>query len=75
MAAKPPPDDDLVLQHLRAIRATLDNHTQDLLEIKQRLGILENQYASLSNRVDRLAMKIDRIEARLGLIEEPHPGE
>ncbi len=58
---------NVVLEHLRAIRETLDNHTQDLLEIKQRLGFLENQYASISNRLDRLDERVSRIEKRLEL--------
>src|SRR4051812_6926262 len=46
--------DNIVLEHLCAIRATLDRHTDDLHEIKGRLGTLEQQYASISNRVDRI---------------------
>ena len=59
--------DNIVLEHLRAIRETLDRHTEDLLEIKGRLGILEQQYASLSNRLDRLDERVARIEKRLDL--------
>ena len=36
--------DNLVLQHLRAIRETQDNHTDRLLEITQRVGNLEVRY-------------------------------
>jgi len=61
--------DNLVLEHLRAIRATLDRHTDDLLEIKGRLGTLEQQYASISNRVDRIDARLDRVERRLDLVE------
>jgi len=61
--------DNLVLEHLRAIRATLDRHTDDLLEIKGRLGLIEGQYASISRRVDRIDERLDRVERRLGLIE------
>lgn len=75
MAETQPPDDNPTLQHLRAIRETLDRHSQDLLEVKQRLGHLENMYASLSNRVDRIDVRLDRIESRLGLIDEPQPGQ
>jgi archaellum component FlaC len=59
--------DNIILEHLRAIRETLDNHTQDFLEVKQRLGFLENQYASISNRLDRLDERVSRIERRLEL--------
>lgn len=51
-----------ILEHLRAIRATQDRHSDELREIKQRLGMLESQYASLSNRLDRM-------DERVGLIE------
>ena len=61
--------DNLILEHLRAIRETLDRHTEDLREIKTRLGILEQQYASLSNRLDRMDGRIGRIEKRLELVE------
>jgi hypothetical protein len=38
-------------------------------EVKGWLGILENQYASVSSRMDRLDARIERIEQRLELIE------
>ena len=62
-------DENLVLEHLRRIREVLDRHTQDFLEIKGRIGILEAQYASLSNRVDRIDGRLERIEKRLDLAE------
>ena len=61
--------DNVVLEHLRAIRATQDRHTEMLLELKTRVGFLEEQYASISRRVDRIDDRMDRIERRLGLIE------
>ncbi len=61
--------DHIVLEHLRAIRATLDRHTDDLMEIKGRLGTLEQQYASISNRVDRIDERLHRVEKRLDLVE------
>ena len=71
-----PATENLVLEHLRAIRATQDKQSEDLREIKGRLGILETQvgiltaqYASLSNRLDRLDDRILRIEKRLDLVE------
>ena len=57
--------ESLVLEHLRHIRGAVDG----LREVKGRLGILENQYASLSSRVDRIDGRIERIEQRLELIE------
>jgi archaellum component FlaC len=61
--------ENIVLEHLRAIRATQDRHSDDLREIKGRLGILEQQYASVSNRLDRVDDRISRIEKRLELVE------
>lgn len=61
--------DNIILEHLGAIRATLDRHSEDLREIKGRLGILEQQYASLSTRLDRMDERVARIEKRLDLVE------
>ena len=38
-------------------------------EVKGRLGILESQYANLSNRLDRLDGRVERIEQRLNLAD------
>jgi predicted nucleic acid-binding Zn-ribbon protein len=62
-------DDSLILEHLRAIRATQDRQSEDLREIKECLGVLESQYASLSNRLDRLDERVSRIEKRLDLVD------
>jgi hypothetical protein len=42
---------------------------KQLAEIKERLGIQESQYASLSRRVDRLGGDMEQVRKRLGLIE------
>jgi predicted nucleic acid-binding Zn-ribbon protein len=60
---------ELIFETLKAIQATQARHSEDLREIKERLGILEMQYASLSNRVDRIDQRLDRVERRLELIE------
>ncbi len=59
----------LIFETLKAIQGKQAEHSEDLREIKGRIGILEAQYASLSNRLDRLDHRVVRIEARLGLIE------
>jgi hypothetical protein len=59
---------DLMLDLLRAIRAEQAEICADLAEVKERLGILESQYASLSRRVDRIGGDIEQVK-RLGLIE------
>ncbi|SDG51945.1 hypothetical protein [Pelagibacterium luteolum] len=61
--------ENIILEHLRAIRATQDRHGDDLREIKSRLGIIEHQYASLSTRVDRIDDRLSTIEKRLDLVE------
>ena len=59
---------ELIFETLKAIQGTLARHGADLLEIKERLGTLEMQYASLSRRVDRLDQRVERIESRLDLV-------
>ena len=61
--------DNIVLEHLRHIRGAIDGLRDDMREVKQRLGILENQYASVSNRLDRMDARIERIERRLELTD------
>ena len=48
--------------------AKLDRILEDMREAKGRLGILESQYASISNRLDRLDERVERIERRLDLL-------
>ena len=62
-------DDNIVLEHLRHIRAAVDGLRDDMREVKGRLGILESQYANLSNRLDRLDGRVERIERRLNLTD------
>jgi chromosome segregation ATPase len=59
--------ESIILENLRAIRATLDQHSEALREIKGRLGMLESKYASLSNRHDRMDERVGCIERRLEL--------
>lgn len=61
--------ESLVLEHLRHIRSAVDGLRDDMREVKGRLGILESQYANLSNRLDRLDARVERIESRLALTE------
>jgi hypothetical protein len=59
----------LVLEHLQHIGAGVDDLRMDMREVKNRLGILEAQYASQSGRVDRIGEKIERVERRLDLAD------
>jgi archaellum component FlaC len=61
--------DNIGLEHLRHIRGALDDVGDDIREIKQRAGNLENQYATMSNRFDRIDVRIERIERRLDLTD------
>jgi chromosome segregation ATPase len=75
--------DNIVLEHLRHIRNAVDGLRDDMREVKQRLGLLEDQhanlamqyanlsaqYANMSNRLDRIDARVERIEQRLGLVE------
>jgi predicted nuclease with TOPRIM domain len=61
--------DNLVLRALRRIETGLDTMRDDIREIKSRLGLLEQQGASLSSRMDRIELRLDRIERRLDLVE------
>ena len=61
--------ESLVLEHLRHIRGAVDALRDDMRDVKVRLGTLETQYASLSNRIDRLDGRVERIEHRLDLAE------
>ncbi len=65
----PDQPDALVLALLRKLDEKLDRVSDDLREIKTRVGILEQQYASMSNRIDRIESRLERIERRLELAE------
>jgi DNA anti-recombination protein RmuC len=60
---------DLILEHLRAIRSDIGEIKTDLIEIKQRIGFLEGQYANLSSRVDPMVGDIALIKRRLDLVK------
>ncbi len=61
--------DQLILRLLRSIDQKVDGLRDDMSEVKTRIGILEQQYASLSNRIDRIEHRLDRIERRLEIAE------
>jgi predicted nucleic acid-binding Zn-ribbon protein len=61
--------ENLILDHLRHMRSGIDGLREDMREVKTRLGILENQYASMSSRLDRLDARVERIERRLDLAD------
>ena len=59
--------DNIVLVHLRHIGGAVYDVRDDIREMRQRIGNLEAQYASMSNRLDRMDLRIERIERRLDL--------
>ena len=61
--------DHLVLEHLRSIRGDIAEIKTTMLEVKQRLGFLEEAYASLSRRVDRIGGDVEQIKRRLDIAE------
>jgi len=61
--------ENLVLQHLPAIREQLGTLNERTLELVQCVGSLEVQMANVSVRVDRIDVRVDRVERRLGLID------
>jgi predicted nuclease with TOPRIM domain len=63
--------DNLVLELLRAIRGDVAELKADVIEVKERLGLLEAQYSSISRRIDRIGGDVERIKIRLSLHEEP----
>ena len=60
---------ELIYETLKRMQETLSPHTQYHLETKERLGFLEQQYASISRRVDRIDERLERVEKRLDLAD------
>ena len=63
--------DNLILELLRAIRGDTGELKADMIEIKERLGLLEAQYSSIPRRVDRIGGDVERIKRRLDLADAP----
>jgi len=61
--------DSLLLVYLRRLSDQMEAIREDNREIKARIGILEQQGASLSSRLDRIEIRLDRIERRMDLVE------
>ncbi len=69
----PDEPDNPVLHMLRTIRDDVAELKGDMREVKERLGLLEGGYSSVSRRIDRIGGDIERIKRRLGLHEGAHP--
>jgi hypothetical protein len=71
---------DLILNMLRAIRATQDEHGRKLDEVITRLSALERDFAGMKMdfagmhvRLDNISRRLDRVERRLDLVDERTP--
>jgi hypothetical protein len=69
--------DNLVLEHLRAIRAVLDQHTKALTDIQMPLTGMDQHTAGFmisetrqNSEIDELRARLARIEKRLELADE-----
>lgn len=70
--------ESLVLEHLRAIRATQADHGDELAAIRLELSAMGQQLAGLTTAVysgkselDSLKRRVERIERRLELSDPP----
>ena len=61
--------DDLIITIVHNQPGRYSLTPDDLVKLKQRVGLLEAQYASLSARVDRIAGDVVQIKRRLDLVE------
>jgi len=64
-----PDPEDLMLTLLKAIRTDISTIRSDMAEVKERLGLLEAGYSSLSRRVDRLGGEIETLNRRFDVVE------
>jgi hypothetical protein len=60
---------NLVLEHLRAIRGSVERTEYDIKDMKFRVGQVEQTLVHHSLRFDRLETRLERIEKRLGLVD------
>jgi hypothetical protein len=79
--------DNLVLEHLRVIRAVVEETREEVRDLK-RLASIEKQVAGIrvgfaamredlvgiEHKIDRSDSRIERIEKRLGLLDPALPG-
>ncbi len=61
--------DNLVLALLEAIRGDIGKFKTDMIEVKERLGLLEQRRSLISRRLDRLGVDVEAIRRRLDLVD------
>jgi predicted nuclease with TOPRIM domain len=64
-----PEPDDLMLTLLKAIRTDIATIRSDMAEVKERLGLLEAGYSSVSRRVDRIGGEMETLNRRFDVAE------
>ena len=78
--------ESLVLEHLRHIRARVDQIADDVGDLKLRMSSVENGIVQMRRDVlqadetdirqqitlDKLVTRVERIEQRLNLVDQPH---
>jgi archaellum component FlaC len=67
---------NLVLEHLRHIRAVVDETNEDVKRLMLRTGVIQQHFASFrvseagqNLEIDRIKSRLDRIERRLELTD------
>ena len=70
--------ENLVLEHPRAIRATVERTERELGDVRRRVGSIEQHLANLQSdvanlhlRLDLQGERLDRIERRLEIADAP----
>ena len=70
---------NLVLEHLRHIRARVDRTAEDVQDLKVRMASIETKLAHMHaddvnqiHRIDRIEVRLERIEQRLDLYDPKH---
>ena len=68
--------DNLVLEHLRAIRTDMASMNNNLRDVRARLSSIESYIATMHGdqtrtvlTIEELAARVERLEKRAGLIE------
>ena len=61
--------ENILLVYLRRIDQKVDHLGQDMIEVKERLGFLEQQYSSISRRIDRVGGDVEFIKRRPDLVD------
>lgn len=61
--------DNLVLEHLRHIRARVDKNENDMEDMKMRLSSVERSAALLHLDIAQVNYRLDGFDKRLGTIE------